>query len=311
MADDTAVVTDDTTTDTATDDKSAATSTTVLTDKTADTSATTGVVADDKAPDTAWREEWAGDDEGLQKFLGRYHSKPAAIKAMKDLNDGIRTGKYVKPLGDDPSESELADYRKNFGVPDKPEGYTAKLPDGLVVGDDDKPYVDEFAKAMLEANAPKGSFDAGLKAYYAIVEKQSADATERERAAKTEAEDTLREEWGGDYRRNLNVVNSFLETAPEQVKNALTGGFGPDGIMLANNAEMVKWLAGLALEKNPIAAVVPGAGSNQAQAISDEIANIEKLMGNKGSDYWTGPKSAAMQKRYLQLVEANEKLKGQ
>jgi len=54
--------------------------------------------------------------------------------------------------------------------------------------------------------------------------------------------------------------------------------------------------------------VPPGTGDIGA-AIGDEIANIEKLMGNKASDYWRGPKAEKMQERYRQLVAARDKQK--
>lgn len=270
--------------------------------------------AEPKADD--WRSEMAGEDAELLKYLGRYHSKDAALKAFRQTQGEIRSGKYIKPLGDDPSEDEVAAYRKTFGIPDKPEGYLETLPDGLVVGDDDRPYVDKFVEAMHGANAPKGSVEAALSTYYNIVEEQAAEEAQAAQEAKQTGEDALRQEWGADYRRNLNVMHSHLETLPAPVRTAMQFGSMPllddDGqptgksVPIGYHPDVLMWLTSLALDKNPLATVVPGAGANQASAITDEIAQIEEVMKTNRKKYNDSPE---MQARLRVLYEAREKIK--
>lgn len=252
-----------------------------------------------------WRADMAGDDPELLKFLGRHQSKATALKEFKQIHADIRSGKYRKPLGDDPTDEEVAAYRKDFGIPDKPEGYLEALPDGLVVGDDDRPFVDTFLSKMHGANAPKSAVDQALSAYYEIVEDQVASEMEAIDQAKLASTDLLRQEWGPDYRRNLNIMHSHLDTLPEAVKEAFTLGKGPDGVPLGYNPEVLKWLTGLALEANPHATVVPGAGANQASAISDEIAKIEKMMRDDRKAYNADER---IQARYRELITARDKL---
>jgi hypothetical protein len=259
----------------------------------------------DPAPETDWRARMAGDDADLAKFLGRHASEQAAVKEFKKLHGEIRSGKFIKPLSDDPSESEIKAYREQVGVPEKPDGYLDKLADGLVVGDADKPFVEKFLADMHAVNAPPKDVNAALGAYYKIVEEQTAAATEADKAAKSASEDALREEWGGDYRRNINVVDGFLETLDADVREAVTNGYGPDGVSLGNNAAFVKWLAKLALDANPLATVVPGTGAAQASSIQDEIDKIEKTMRENRAAYNADTK---MQARYLELLTAQEKL---
>lgn len=258
-------------------------------------------------PATDWRSDMAGEDKELLGFLGRYASKDAALKAFKKTNDDIKKGVYRKPLSDDPTPDEIAAYRKDFGVPDKPEGYLEKLPEGLVIGDDDRPMVESFLAKMHSANAPAAVTSAALDAYYELVDQQAAAESEANATAKAAGEDALRSEWGGDYRRNLNILQSHLSTLPEAVTAAITGGRGPDGIALANNPEIIKWLTGLALESNPVATVVPGAGANQESAIADEIATIERTMRENRPAYNRDEK---MQTRYRELLTARERIKG-
>lgn len=257
-------------------------------------------------PADDWRSKLAGDDVELQKFLGRYQSESAALKAFRETHGQIRSGKFIKPLGEDASDDDVAAYRKTFGIPDKPEGYLEALPDGLVVGDDDKPYVEKFVETMHGANAPKGAVDAALSAYYGIVEEQMAQEAQVAEQAKQAGVDVLRQEWGPDYRRNLNVMHSHLETLPESVRDAFTHGKGADGVPLGYNPEVLMWLTSLALDKNPLATVVPGAGANQASAIADEIAQIEEVMKTNRKKYNDSPE---MQERLRVLYGAREKLK--
>lgn len=307
MADDaTTIVADDTTTD-ATTDTTAATATTATAQDGQTTDTTT---ADDSTTATTttddWRARMAGDDEKLLGFLGRYQSEKAFVEAAKKDRDAVRNRAAVK-LPDNPTDAELAAYRKENGIPDKPEGYLEALPDGLVVGDDDRPYVDQFLTKMHGTNAPKGAVDAALSAYYEIVEEQAAAQSEKANAAKNESIELLREEWGPDYKRNLNVMHAHLDTLPEPVANAFKLGTGPDGTPLGYNADVLKWLTGLALESNPLATVVPGAGANQASAIADEIKAIEGVMRTDRAAYNKDP---GMQARYRDLINAQLKLEG-
>jgi hypothetical protein len=81
-----------------------------------------------------------------------------------------------------------------------------------------------------------------------------------------------------------------------------------DGRAIANDPDVLRWLATTARELNPGATVVP-AGGDQAGAINDEIGKLEKMMGNHGSEYWKGPNAAKNQERYRQLIEARDRRK--
>jgi hypothetical protein len=307
---DTTLIADDTATDatdtpvadaTTTDTKVAADAVTTD-DKQADDAATT----DDTALD--WRARLAGDDKKLLGYLGRIPSEKAVIERLKKHEDDIKAGRYLKPLGEDATDEDRAAWRQVLGVPEKPEGYSENLPEGLVVGDDDKPYVDKFFEAMHAADAPPALTAAAIETYYGIVEEQIAAQSEAENAAKNQSIEALREEWGPDYRRNLNVMHGYLDTLPEAVADAFRGGKGADGLPLGFNAEVLKWLTAKAMEENPIATVVPGAGANQASAIADELAAIRERMRTDRAGYNRDEKQ---QERYRELITAELKLKAQ
>lgn len=253
-----------------------------------------------------WRARMSGGDEKLLGFLARIPSEKAAIERLKRYEDDIKAGKYRKPLGDDPSDDELAAWRKELGVPDAAEGYMQSLPEGMVVGDDDKPYVDQFLAAMHAQNAPPQVVNAALDAYYKVVQEQEQEQAESDHAADQQCVDALREEWGADFRRNQNILKAHLETLPQEVADAFRGGRGPDGVPLSMNPAFLRWLTADAMERNPVSVVVPGAGANQASAIADRKAEIERVMASDRRRYNADEK---MQDEYRRLIEAENKLK--
>jgi hypothetical protein len=261
-----------------------------------------------KLPDDFdWRTHWAAGDDKLLKLAGRYASPKALLEATAALRTKLSSGKVIEPLGEDATDEEKAAYRKSMDIPDAPADYLAKLPDGLVIGEDDKPIVEAFLGKMHAANAPQGVTNAALDAYYEIVDQQNAAEIEATEQAKKACEDTLRSEWEtpGEYRRNENILQNYVGALPEAVRDAFDKGVGPDGVPLGYNPEIRKWLVARALEDNPVATVVPGAGANQASAIADEIATLEDFMAKNRTAWF---RDEAKQARYQELISAQEKL---
>jgi len=302
---DTATETTETTAATEGVDTSAATETTEAVSAATEAEAKPFALPDD----FDWRDHFTGGDEKLLKLAGRYQSPKAMVEALGQLRAKLSSGKVIEPLGDDATDDEKAAYRKAMDIPDAPEAYLSKLPDGLVVGDDDRPAVDAFLSKMHASNAPQAVTNAALGAYYEIVEQQQAAQIEATEVAKRACEDALREEWAtpGEYRRNDNVLQNYVGSLPEAIRDAFDKGIGPDGVPLGFNPEIRKWLVARALEENPIATVVPGAGANQASAIADEIATLEDFMGKNRKAWFS---DNAKQERYRQLLDAQAQLKG-
>ena len=137
-----------------------------------------------------------------------------------------------------------------------------------------------------------------------------AERAEADRAFKLKAEDELRAEWGAELRPNLNAVKNLLAGMPEAVVENLLSGRLADGSKIGDPPGIVKWLAGISRDLNPAATLVPAGSGNAGNSVNDEIASIEKLMGDRASDYWRGPKSSDIQQRYRDLVEARDRMKG-
>lgn len=251
-----------------------------------------------------WRTKLAGGDEKTLKKLERFSSVNDVVKWAQNLEKKMSSGEFKQALDENATEEEVKQWREQNGIPEGPDGYDLDV-DGLVVGDDDKPFLDEFLKEAHESNMPNEMVQKVVAWHYQNIEQQKEAMAEADADFQAEAQQSLREEWGGEYKQNINQIKNLLSTAPEGIEERLLGGRTADGKVVGNDPETLKWLSGLARQINPVATVVPGAGANQASAVQDEISSIETTMRTEPDKYWKDPK---MQARYNELLQAQERL---
>jgi hypothetical protein len=257
-----------------------------------------------KWPDD-WRQQYAGTDDKKLNVLSRYTSPTAALDALFAARQRIDAGDALKPLPENATPEQVAAYRAQHGIPEKPEAYFEKLPQGLVIGDEDKPIFESFAKELHALNAPPAIAHAAVKWYAEFQETQQAEAAEAAAAAHAATEDKLRAEWGGEYRANINHISAFIEKAPPVVAAALRNAQTPEGLAIFNVPEVVQWFAQQARELDPIGAIVPAGGGAPGATIETEIADIEKFMRTNRTEYNHDTKK---QQRLMELYGARERL---
>lgn len=262
----------------------------------------------DPTPEPTWPEDWrdqfAGDDEGFKNVLGRYGSPLEAAKAYRTLYNERRSGTLVKPLGEDASEEEIKRHREEQGIPDEPGGYYDQLGD-LVIGDDDKPQVDEFLALAHKHNRSPEEVKEYVGWYYANQEAQLEQRLAQDKTDLATIEDELRPEWGDHYRGNVNQVAGLLDMFGEEDRAALAGARAPDGTALLNRPGVMRGLFTLAQEINPAGPIDRSSGMNQMSTVSDEISKIEAFMKSDRKAYNRDEK---MQSRLRDLYAAREKL---
>lgn len=253
-----------------------------------------------------WREHIAKGDEKTLNRLKRFQSPEDLWEMNRNLESKMSSGDLKPGLPKDATPEQLAQWRKDNGIPEKPEGYDLTFDDGLVVGEEDKAIINGFLSKAHESNMAPSQVKEAVRWYYDEIERQAAARSEQDQAVLVQAQDELRGEWGSEYRMNVNLIHGLMDKSPDGLKEAFLGGRLADGTPIGSSVPMLKWLAHLARQDNPVATVVPAAGANQGQAIEDEVKSLESMMGNKFSEYWKGPKAEGMQKRYRELVEARE-----
>ena len=253
-----------------------------------------------------WRTKYS-QDPAVLKRLERYASPKAAIDALFAAQTRISKGDLLPTLKENATPEDVAEYRAAHGIPLEATGYEINLPNGLVIGDADKPVVDEFLARAHAQNMHPSQVNDALGWYFDKQEQARVAQEARDTEHRMATEDELRAEFGPDYRLNVKLAHEILASAPGDLSDKLLGGRLADGKLIGNDPDVVRWLTKLSRELNPVATVVPGSGTNAVQAVESEMASMKKLMGDRNSEYWKGPLAAKHQARYKQLVEAVQK----
>ena len=260
-------------------------------------------------PAVSWRDKIAGEDKTFLKSLSKYSDEAALGKAHQALLQKMSSGEYkqVIPYPDKGTPEQQAAWRKEQGVPEKPEEYIAKitLPNGIVPGDADKPALERLAKFAHGKNWTPDQHNAVLEAYYAEVDAVTKTRGEQDGGFKRESEDTLRTDWGNDYRPNLNAVKNLVSQAPKDVQERLFGGRTADGKLIGDDPSTLKWLAQLSREINPAASLLPP-GSQNMKGVSTELDTIRDFRRKDPDGYERDQK---MQARELELLDADLRMK--
>lgn len=288
--------------------------------ETATPQAVTEAVASNAAPDVAtstsqvqaniwpddWREKMSGGDEKLLSQLQRHATPDSVGKSYREAQARISAG-LKTALPDNPTEQQIADYRQANGIPQNHREYTINLPDGLIIGENDAPMVDAVVEAMHSVNASTEVVNAAVNTFFELQQQQQRQMEDQISIHKTECEESLRQELGGNYLTEMRSVGNMLTTYLGDDADALIAARLPDGTMVGSNQKILKALMNLSREINPAGTVVPGVGGSQMQSIDTEIASMEKTMK---ADLNAWHKSPELRARHLKLLEAKEKMIG-
>lgn len=251
-----------------------------------------------------WRQKYAGEDSSKLNALSRYASPEAAFDALMSAQEKIRSGQVRPDFPAEGTDEEKSAWRQANGVPETATQYDLNFESGLVIGEEDKEFVDQYLEQAHAMNQTPEQVKGALEWYYENREQQMQARHELDKQAAEETNQKLREEWGQEYDAHKNQIMNFLNVLPQESREGLMGARKPDGTPVMSDPEILRTLLGWANEINPVTTIVP-AGPGQASQINDEIYELEKQMGDRDSDYW---KDDRKQERYRQLISARDKL---
>lgn len=255
----------------------------------------------EKLPDN-WREDLAGGDAKAAKMLERVKDMPTFMANYMNAQEKIRSGEISSGLPENATEEQMADWRVANGVPEEAKGYELDLAEGLVLGDTENRILEGVFESAHKHNV---SVDAMSEVVSSFLEGQLREDEATIAQDGLDVQETtrlLREQWGGDYDTNLNLINGMLTKLPEESRELLKLGSLSSGKGLFNDANIMNFFAGLAREINPGGVVMPES-TNQSKDIKTEIAGFEARMSEDG---WH--KDEAANARLLELYEAEEKM---
>lgn len=253
-----------------------------------------------EAANRDWRADIAGDDEKFRATLDRFETPSAFGNSFREAQQKIRSGQLKADLPEDATEEQIKEYRRANNIPLEAEGYLKDLPEGLVIGEEDKDIVAGFVEQLHGKNASPEIVHEALRWYNDFAEQTQAEMGEIDSSQRQEAINQLQGEWGGDYTTNMNLITGMLNAElSEEDREALTGGRYADGRAFFNAPGVLKFFGKLARIYNPHGKPLPN-DVTALQATEDEIAEIENVMKTDRKRYNEDQK---MQARLRELYE--------
>lgn len=280
----------------------------------ADAAAAAAAAAARPAFGDKWREDLAGGDADAAKDLAKYTDPKAVYKSLRDLQTKISKGELKAPpaaLPANATDEQKTAWRAAQGLPATKDDYVKalQLPNGVVLGEADKPLLDSFAQRMFDEGGSQAELNRAVSWFYQAQDAAEQARNEADGGFKTEAMVTLRTEWGNDYNQNMGAFGAFKALLPEDLQALMFTARTPDGQILGNHPAFIKAGAAMGREINPAAAIVPNNSLDAVKSMETEIGDLEKLMGDQRSEYWRGPKANQMQARYRELQDGLAKVR--
>jgi hypothetical protein len=278
----TAATTTATTTDTAAATTTAATETASTT--TTEAAATTTALEGGKATTEAapyWPQDWktklVGDDaeSKFAKWVARYGSPDAALKGGFEAVNMVRSGQYKKALTDGAKPEDVAAWRAENGVPEKPEDYKITVPAEFTPDDASKKAAEAAVAAYKpvfhELNISQGVAEQLVARHFA---EEAAVHQARYEAAQQAMEKyklDLAREYGRDYETNMRTAAQFIS---QQVGSDAAGRLFnmvlADGTHLGSHPDFVRFATNSALAFSSDGEIVTGDGGGTAGKSVDE-----------------------------------------
>jgi hypothetical protein len=252
-----------------------------------------------------WREDYAGDDEKKLAYAGKYASPTAALDAGLAAQYKISSGEFrpVVPFPDEGDEKEQASWRKDNGVPKDAKGYDL----GMDIDEDHQAAVEAILEYGWNNNQSSDSIKQSVQYYFDHDQAEKEAEHTADLAAQSSAEDELRAEWGPEYRANVNIINAFLNTAKEGVRDNILNARFPDGTPFCSDPDAMRFLIDAARIVNPQTTLVHLADDDKA-TLTDRINQIKGMM--RTGEYYKGPQAEALQKEYEDLTHARLQSEG-
>ncbi len=226
----------------------------------------------EKKPAGNWRDNI--QDEKLRGHAERFTTPEDLVKSHLDLRTKLSSAIFIP--GKDADEKDIQAFRKAIGVPEKPEGYEFKMPEGKEAGENDKAFQEAARQAFHKLGIPAPAA-AGLNAWWnEMTSAMQAAQVEADKQYAAQTEAALKKEWGDDYDRNHALANKALESFFEKEgKEAFQTLELKDGRLLGDHPEVVKAFAKIGREMVNFGPD-PALATNEQTTIQEKFNDLQK-----------------------------------
>lgn len=248
-----------------------------------------------------WRKQFGGDDEKAVKFFDRFESPIAAAKGILAFQQRLREGEYTRAAPKSDKPEDIKAWREEVGLPTDQKGYEFEGYDKMP--DSDKAIVDNFREGFFKGNVPPAVAKDIMQRANALALKAKEDEAAKDAVNQEAVEDSMRAEWGPEYRPNLQANVQFIDThLGEELSDLFLTARMSDGRRVSDVPEINKML-NAAARASGADIIVDGAGGGSS--VESQIAEIEKVMTTNIRAYEA---DNAMQDKYGKLLEKRDRL---
>ena len=242
----------------------------------------------------------------LERYADEQAFGRAHFELLRRMSAGeLRQSNAYPEFG---STEEKANWNKANGVPDADSGYTEKLaiPNGVVLGEQDKDGMAVFAKQAHGKHWSQKQFDEAVSMWYGVQDNLINKRDQMDDMYHQEAEDVLRQDWAPhEFRQNINMMHNYLNEFPEDFRRDILGGRTASGRLIGDDPRFLHLFLEMAHLKNPQASVLPPGMT--IEGYNSRRKELEAMVNDANSAYYTGANAQALRAEYLRYLEADEK----
>lgn len=253
-----------------------------------------------------WREALAGGDEKRLKQLQRYSDPMAFANKTFALEAKLTSGDYKRQSPpENATPEEVLEWRREQGLPDKPEDYKPELPNGMILGEHDQATLANFQKFAFDNNLSPDALNKTLSWYFAEQDRVAKVQQITDQDFHESAKDMLMSEWGlKNYRSNLSAMAAVRDQMPAGLGDRILAGRTADGRLIGDDPQFLQWFASVARELNPAASVISQDSGKSVEGELEQIRNLRRADPDKYDQ------DKQMQARERELLDAQIRLRG-
>lgn len=255
----------------------------------------------DKSPwPDDWRVQMANGDARAARLLERYTSPDAVGKALMSAQQRIRSGEVKLRPGPEATDEQRAEWRLEHGIPETAQDYEVPiLLDGKYEDLDEfgKASIDAFRGTFHELDMPPEHAEKIMSVANDVALQQMERQAETDAMRQEETEDTLRMDWGADYKKNIALNAQFMQDRLGDSWQSFVTARTPEGLRLADDPKFNKFINQMArAEGGTVLQTGETAAGHNVQA---RIEEIRKVMSTDYSRY----KREGLDVEYSKLLE--------
>lgn len=263
-----------------------------------------------------WRARYAayapeGDERtAAEKLIGRFTNEEDFVNGAIQAHAKLRAGELNSDTKPEDAD-KLKEWREARGIPEDAK-YQLEMSQGVELSEVDLQMLEPVFAFAYEQDVSNEVLNGLIDKYMVGREDLLNKMNEQDNLDAQGFNETmkLQENWGKDFKVNMNRIVNRMNHLPEAVRDLVKQARLPDGKQLMNSPEYMNWLVGMDREIMPMDPI-PGGGEADTTTAQQVIDKVKKIFAEnrEGSDYW-GPSNAGLRQEYQNALALVDKMQG-